>query len=434
VCVFAYAFFAMVIARTIIIPHAFPASVNGVISGDPHYYNVLALKKAAEIKAQGVTAFELRPAGQGPAGIASLSYLVIDSQYGMVLINAVLHAVSAVVMVLILQHWFTLRVSMLASLPLVISPYMIIWFSQLNKDSFTLTGVMLFIYGLLRVASRLKTLRESAEGVLIVVAGAALISLMRPYMIQMLIPITMFMFLFIAGGHVRSYSKGGELVRFLSSSVIILVCLSMMTNGAASDETLKGFEGETSLMAPGKVAQECLAKISEGRWRNEQYFPDFINMELKAMMGQRCLTFTLLETQSNPTTLRSILDINIQPSGSLDALAYFPRAALIGIFSPWPDRWLNGRANQSAFYTVVPIEAALLYAGFVGLAYWLIRRQAWSSLIPIALSLFMMTLYGMSVPFLGALYRYRYPWWMVLMCLGIAALISTIKSLTVKAK
>lgn len=32
----------------------------------------------------------------------------------------------------------------------------------------------------------------------------------------------------------------------------------------------------------------------------------------------------------------------------------------------------------------------------------------------------MMTIYGMAIPFLGALYRYRYPWWMIMLCLGFA--------------
>ena len=436
VCVFTYAIFAMVIARTIIIPAAYPTSINGTIPGDPQYYNALALKKVAEIRARGATAFELRPEGQGPAGIASLSYLVVDSPYIVVLVNAFLHSVSAILMVLILRQWFTLRTSILASLPLVISPYMIIWFSQLNKDSFTLSGAMLFTYGLLRVTSRDRTLREVIEAVLIVVTGAALISLMRPYMIQMMIPITILILLVIAGAYIWSHSKTGEFVRLIASAVIILMSLSSMTNGATSDETLIGFDVDAvHPVSPGSVAQECLAKIRKPSWQNERYLPDYLNRKLKAMMGERCLIFTLLDSQTNPATRYSILDTNKLPSGSLEALAYFPRAALIGIFAPWPDRWFYNQTNRSFFYTVVPIETALLYAGIVGFVFWLIRRKEWRSLIPITLSLSMMTLYGAAVPFLGALYRHRYSWWMILLCFGIAALISTnknFKNLTIR--
>lgn len=435
VCVLTYAIFAMVVARTIIIPAVYPTSINGTISGDPQYYNALALKKASEIGARGLTAFELRPEGQGPAGLASLSYLAFDSPYIVVLINAFLHSVSAILMVLILRQWFTLRTSILASLPLVISPYMIIWFSQLNKDSFTLSGAMLFTYGLLRVTSRDRTLREVIEAVLMVITGAALISLMRPYMIQMIIPPTILILLVIAGVYVCSHSKPGEFVRLIVSAAIILMSLSSMTKGAASDETLMGFDVDAAhTVSAGGLAQECLAKIRSPNWRNERYLPDYLNRKLKAMMGERCLTFTLLDSQTNLATRYSILDTNKLPSGSLEALAYFPRAALIGIFAPWPDRWFYGQTNRSFFYTVVPIETALLYAGIVGLVFWLIRRKEWQILIPIALSISMMALYGAAVPFLGALYRYRYPWWMILLCLGIAALISTNKNSTIRNK
>ena len=43
VCVLTYAIFAMVVARTIIIPAVYPTSINGTLSGDPQYYNALAL-------------------------------------------------------------------------------------------------------------------------------------------------------------------------------------------------------------------------------------------------------------------------------------------------------------------------------------------------------------------------------------------------------
>lgn len=68
----------------------------------------------------------------------------------MVLLNAVLHGLSAAVM-MILMRWFPRRTSIIATLPLAISPYMIVWFSQINKDTFTLAGTLLFIYGLLKV-------------------------------------------------------------------------------------------------------------------------------------------------------------------------------------------------------------------------------------------------------------------------------------------
>ena len=142
------------------------------------------------------------------------------------------------------------------------------------------------------------------------------------------------------------------------------------------------------------------------------------------MMGQRCLMFTMLDTQTNSTTLYSFIDKDIFPRGSWAALAYLPRGALIGIFAPWPDRWLYALKHKSFFYSIVPLETVTVYLGIAGLIVWLSRSKKWLILTPLVLSLFMMTIYGAANPFLGSLYRYRYPWWMLLLCLGVASWIS----------
>jgi hypothetical protein len=101
ICAFVYALFAMIVSRELIIPHMV-GSNDGHISGDPQYYHQLALSKSIEIRTEGIFAFELRPAGQGPAGIASLIYLISENPYGVIFLNAFLHGISAVLILLIL--------------------------------------------------------------------------------------------------------------------------------------------------------------------------------------------------------------------------------------------------------------------------------------------------------------------------------------------
>ena len=173
----------MILLREIAIPHIFPASVGGNLPTDPQYYNDLAFKKAAEIEAHGLVEFELRPSGQGAAGLASLLYLLVKSPCIVVLVNGFIHALSAVVIVLIIRSWFPLRTSIIAAIPLAVSPYMILWFSQLNKDSYSLLGALLFVYGMLQLVLHGKPLQNVTYNVLVVISGALLIWLMRPYVI-----------------------------------------------------------------------------------------------------------------------------------------------------------------------------------------------------------------------------------------------------------
>lgn len=425
--VFIYAIVAMAVSREVVIPRMMEESTSGHIAGDPLYYHSLALKKAAEIRAAGITEFELRPEGQGPAGVASLLYLIWENPYGVVLLNAFLHGLSAAVMMKILMQWFPRRTSIIATLPLAISPYMIVWFSQINKDTFALAGTLLFIYGLLKIlGAEGKSLLRS-DGLLlllITVTGLLLIWIVRPYVNQILLPITGLILMIALSLRVWRGFYSGQWIGFAIYGAIVLACLGLLGKGAASDAILDNFDRIKwqSQAESQTVAAKCFVSIDQMNWRNEKFFPDFVNRKLAAMVGQRCLMFTILETHTNATTNYSFVEADKFPGGSVEALAYFPRAALHGVFSPWMDRWGYIFTNRpSAFYTIVPLEAAMLYFGLISLSVWLVRSNAWSALTPIALSVTVMTIYGLATPFIGALYRYRYPWWIMLICFGVAA-------------
>ncbi|MDO8348215.1 MAG: hypothetical protein Q7S85_10000 [Rugosibacter sp.] len=431
--VFIYALSAMAVSRELVIPRFFPAAVEGHIPGDPYYYHLLAMNKAGKIETEGIQEFELRPTGQGSAGVASLAYLVYENPYGIVLINAFLHGISAVAMAMLLLKWFPLRTAIIAIVPLAISPYMMIWFSQVNKDSFAVVGALLFMYGLMQLVSadEKSLLRSGWISLLAMVAGMAFLWVVRPYVNQILLPIVaMVLVLVLLLRTIGSYRPlGREGVVFSIYGVFVLVCLGILGQGAASDKTLRSFDSYVSESKTGTVSANCLEKIDIHNWRNAQFLPDYVDNKLKAMMGQRCLIFTVLETQNNPATLRSIIDSDRLPGGSPEALYYLPRAVLLGVLSPWPEDWGYIFSNgPSFFYTIVPLEALLLYAGLVSLCFWLWRTREWSILIPVGMSVGVMSIYAMATPFLGALYRYRYPWWMLLICLGSAASLELIRS------
>lgn len=437
ICVFIYALMAMALSRELVIPHFMPSAIDGNIQGDPYYYHLLAIKKTVEMKALGIEEFELRPEGQGPAGLASLAYLAINNPYSVVLINALLHGVSVVIMTLILVRWFPLRTSLIAITPLAVSPHMMLWFSQLNKDSFALVGSLLFIYGLMRfICADGKTIfRSGLISLFVMVVGIVLLWVVRPYVNQILLPIVAIVLMIglllrTIGNH--RYLGGGWFYAIYGA--FVLANLGLLGHGAASDQTIAGFNHyEQVTKAESKAESKavflsCLEKIDKNTWRDEWFLPDYAESKLRAMMGQRCLIFTILDTQDNPTTLRSVVDADIMPGGSVEALRYFPRAVLLGVFSPWPRDWVFVfEYGPSFFYTLVPLEAILLYAGLGGLCLWLLRTRQWAILTPVGISAAVMSIYAMATPFLGALYRYRYPWWMVMICIGVAATFEVVR-------
>jgi putative peptidoglycan lipid II flippase len=425
---FLYALLATIVLREVVVPALATTSVGGHLEGDPLYYHQQAQLQLAAIRAHGWVAFELHPQGHGPAGIAGLLYLLWDSPYIVVLLNCLLHALSTVIMAVILRRWFEPRAALIGALPLALSPYMMLWFSQVNKDSYALAGCLLFTWGLIGLLSPRAddTPKSSLLPLLRAMSGVLLIWIVRPYVNQILLPIAALLVFAALMLRIHRLQKGTP--AFAGRAAALLLCIGLAGTGAASDKTLKGFDQFSRLVENGRGTLQyldCYGAIAANHWQKSALLPEFANRKLKAFAGQRCNLLLLLDQQDNPTTLDSFVDADFHPGSAADMLAYLPRAFLLGVFSPWPDKWLytiNERA--SVFYAITPLETLLAYAGLAGLVFWLWRGGSPGVLVPLLLAMAIMTLYALATPFIGALYRYRYPWWMLLICLGLAALYS----------
>lgn len=277
---FAYAITVMIIAREFVIPRLLPSS-DGNIEGDPQVYLSIAIKTVARVKELGFYAWELRPDGQGPAGIGSLLYLIVADVYSFVILNAFLFVLSIMFMIAILQFWFSQRHAMLASIPLVLSPYMIVWFSQLNKDVYILAGALIYIYSLLYFNSKRLALNWSATLKTLIFAsiGIFLCSLMLPYLNQVILPMTILIFIGFFISQMGIASLYGQ-VKLLGLTLIICFFLILGGGGAASDETLRGFEDyrfvSSETINSTKVSYQCLSNISAENWKTESWLPDSI--------------------------------------------------------------------------------------------------------------------------------------------------------------
>lgn len=420
-----YGLLAASVMREVVIPRM-GLSVQGHLEGDPKYYHALAQTQLQKIRSGGLQSFELRPQGQGPAGISSLLYLGWNNPYSVVLVNMLLHGLSAVTMVLILMRWFSPAIAVIGSLPLFLSPYMMLWFSQVNKESYALAGVLLFTLGMLKMfgAKTYASWREPLPALVVTLAGITLLWVVRPYINQVMLPVAALGLL--AASLVWLYRRQSGVRWFGAAALAILVAMALASTGAASDKSLQMFDNFSSASRTSEsgVARDCYLAVDIDYWRDAAQLPGFVNRKLKALAGLRCNLFTILETQNNPTMLNSFVDQDRLPGGSLEMLAYAPRAAALGLFAPWPDRWFYTFTHgPSVFYSIAPIEALLVYLGLAGIVVWLARGGSYSILIPVALALPVIAVYGLATPFIGALYRYRYPWWMLLLGLGLAAMV-----------
>jgi hypothetical protein len=160
-------------------------------------------------------------------------------------------------------------------------------------------------------------------------------------------------------------------------------------------------------------------------WPEYKYLPKYINHNIRTLMLQRCLTFLILDYEVNEATIHAIFDRDIQPSNLKEFIFYIPRAIFLGFFSPYPNDWLYNFQNKfSVFYLIAPLSSLIFLLSLASLFLWIDKVRHNSIFLPIFITGSVIFLYGLSTPFIGALYRYRFPWYVMLTALGIASLIS----------
>ena len=116
----------------------------------------------------------------------------------------------------------------------------------------------------------------------------------------------------------------------------------------------------------------------------------------------------------------SVIDPDVHLKGRADIIRYLPRAAVIGFFAPFPNMWLSSG-------TEVGIRGRILSGGETLLTYaleffalaglWRARKElaAWLLFIIVVIAVIAL---GLVVSNVGALYRLRYSFWILIVVLG----------------
>lgn len=118
----------------------------------------------------------------------------------------------------------------------------------------------------------------------------------------------------------------------------------------------------------------------------------------------------------------STIDPDVRLESWREIIRYAPRALEIGLFAPFPNAWPGtgatvGRAGR--ILSGLEMLAMYLIYGLVAVAIWSKRKQLtiWFLLLVSTGSLLALSIVTAN---LGALYRLRYPFWILLIVLGVA--------------
>ena len=179
---------------------------------------------------------------------------------------------------------------------------------------------------------------------------------------------------------------------------------------------------------PELLGKICYQKLRPENWQPVEWLPAAINARIKALADMRCHNHELHDVQDHPMTKQSIADTDVSIDGTKDMIAYAPRGLQLGFFAPLPSQWPSDSFFSSFFYTVVPIMMVYFYIAIFFGVMWTAKNKAWLALPLFTISLVPIWILGISASFLGSLFRYRYPIWMILFCFCTAALLTILFS------
>ena len=175
------------------------------------------------------------------------------------------------------------------------------------------------------------------------------------------------------------------------------------------------FRNQQAISLEGPQASEEMAKLTMVR-----------QLELRR---QGFINYGSQEGRLAGVTSGSNIDTDVHFTSRRDILWDLPRAIAIGFFAPFPDMWAT--AGQQIGYRIralVAIETVMTYLMEV-LALWGLwhaRQKAATWFIAI-FSLGGITSLGLVVANVGALYRLRYPFWILIVIIGAGGFMHAVR-------
>ncbi len=414
---FTYSVTVALFVQFILLPRWLPSIHAGdglLAGGDWHSFHEAAVELSGKIRAQGWAVWQLRPWGQAPVGIAAALYALITPQpYVLIPLNAALHASAGLTLTSIVrpfvQKWGR---ALMAALPFLVYPSALAWVAQIHKDGFAVAGYLLFVYGWMGLCR--EELQEKSRLFrcgLTSIAGAALIWIVRPYVVQMLQVISVLPALLLTA-RIVSEVRGNSLLRRAAATAFALIWTLVVVLTPLS---LTSIPSDVEPATPGRDGRHATLVSHTSRWRPSPWIPARVDTLLR-----RVAEIRQAYRQRNDG---SLIDEDWPATEAADVLAFLPRAAQNAFLSPYPSQWFERGHVPGGTYMrrLAALEMAGVYLALpmliVALWIWRRRLDLWIAFLT---SSTMMTMCATAVPNVGTLHRMRYGYTMLLVALGIA--------------
>jgi hypothetical protein len=419
---FVYTLLSGLLIQRVVLVYFFPQwnSGAGLLSGlDGEYYHQLSLALYQAMLRSGWGAWELFPRHQFVSGVSALFYYLIAPQPWSVLpLHALLNACACVALLRLL----TLisrdeRLSALAVLPFLFFPSALQWNAQLNNDVYSAPGIIFFITGWAAIfAAPEAGLRQILESLAGLIAGFFLTYLVRPYLGLPLAAISALLFLaylFRLLWGLRQRQIDTALVkRLLVLALIVVGLVPFVSRGVR----LLARQAPENHRCDDQSGQSRLKPWCD--WQASTWLPGVIDQQFRDLSISRAVNLRAWREGA------STVDADVVLISSQEVVSYLPRAFQIGLLAPFPGLW-GGQGSQPSntlMRRVAAVEMLIVYLSLVG---WLPGFFLWKRrpafYVTLLIGAAFVLLLGLVIPNVGTLYRFRYPFLMSLVSIGLVS-------------
>ncbi|WP_374615129.1 lipid II flippase MurJ [Sphingorhabdus sp.] len=405
---FAYALFMALLLQKAILPlwpemHA----GHGLLMNDAIVFHNVAVEIAQRIQTIGWSEWRVYPPGaSGNVGLLSALYALLGPDPAWFIpFNAAAHATGALLIYRIGSRLVDSDVGrlggLLAGICFLVFPSALQWYGQNHKDAFAIAGLLLALDAWLEMHDDRFGLAQGAMlGVLLqMLLGAVLLGLVRPYYVVVLVLALLASFLTAS---IWRTSPG-----IVGTRLGSIAGLALLAAAFASVDSATGVYGGN----PGESTKEYF------HWQRSETVPALVDKSLRRASELRAHFVNF----GRSVGAGSEVDGDRLPNSALAAIAYLPRALVVGLLAPFPDTW-SERVTLPRL--VGAMETACWYLAVLGGLVTVARYRSRKLLAGAVFCAILITMLAYIHPNVGTLYRQRFGLWHFFMLVGCIGWVS----------
>jgi hypothetical protein len=445
IVIFCLAFFYVLLVglfiQLIFLPHIAPQGMSGgdglLKAYDGEKFHRISVASSNQIKEFGWSAWKLKPDNQFVSGIASIFYSLFTPKPWVLLpLNGILHGIACLALFEILSIIVVDRViSFYSILPFIFFPSSLLWNAQIHNENYIIPAVLLFLYAWIYLADteRAKNWKRTWLVFLYLVLGSLVIWAIRDSIITILHLLAFITIILLIVLQIIPLIKNQIRIKILFIYAGVLIGIWLLSSPVIFNKIDPGYvfssksdDMSSSLGLDLETTGKSKVRVT---WTETPWLPKNIDDKFNDLSHTRAKFIKAWSYAG------SQIDTEVVFHQASDVLFYFPRAMEISFLAPFPTEWLASgyKKGASLMRKESGFEMLIIYVCLLGLLFsvWHFRTKTeiWILLI---ISIGMLMVYTCAIPNVGALYRFRYPYLMPIVCLGLAGVILILQKISIR--